>query len=732
TGWKNEEALGQPLESVFHIVNEQTRQIVENPATKALTEGVIVGLANHTVLIAKDGSERPIDDSAAPIRVKDGVVIGCVLVFRDVTERRRQEQSLDESRSRLESTLAAAEIGTWEFDPNKNVVIADKNLAQIFGFAAEIANQSELATFISAIHPADRDRVVSEIERALATEDRFESEYRLGTLHGPLRWVIARGRIERDAAGHAIRMPGVVVDTTRQREAEAEILRLNAESERLRRLYDTMLSNSADFNYTFDLQGRFTYVNRALLNLWQRDLSQAVGKTFFELDYPPELAAQLHQQIQKVIDTRLPVRDETPYTSHSGERQYEYIFVPVIGSNGGVEAVAGSTRDITDQKRVHEQLKDVAARLSEADRRKDEFLATLAHELRNPLAPIRTGLEVMKFTKDDPASMEEIRSMMERQAQQMVRLIDDLLDMSRITQGKLELRKCQVAISDIVQSAVEATQPFVDEANHELEVTLPATPIMLDADPSRLAQVISNLLNNSTKYTPERGHIWLSVERVGSEVAIKVKDNGFGIPPEMQRSIFEMFSQIDRPIEKGYRGLGIGLALVKRLVEMHGGRIEVYSAGTDCGSEFTVTLPIPVDPPIEPAPTQISKETPSSSHRVLVVDDNTDAAHMLSLVVKMLGNEVRIACNGLQAVQFAEEFAPDVVLMDIGMPQMDGYEAAQHIRQQPWGTQMVLVALTGWGQEEDKRQAKAAGFDHHLVKPADPSELQQLLARIRH
>ncbi len=564
-----------------------------------LREGTIVGLANHTILLAKDGTSHPIDDSGSPIRVDD-TIVGVVLVFRDVTKRRRDE---------------------------------------------------------------------------------------------------------------------------------AELVRLAIESDRQRRLYDTILSNTADFNYTFDLQGRFTYINAALLNLWKRDFADAVGKNFFELDYPPELATRLQNQIQQVINTRESVRDETPYSSAVGERQYEYIFVPVIGATGAVEAVAGSTRDITDQKQIQSELRDIAARLSEADRRKDEFLATLAHELRNPLAPIRTGLELMKLAHDDPATIAETRDTMERQTQQMVRLIDDLLDVSRITQGKLELRLCRVTLAEVVQSAVEATQPFIDEANHQLSVTLPASPVLLDADPNRVAQIIANLLNNSTKYTPEGGHIHLVADTDAGHVVISVRDNGVGIPAEMQQNIFELFAQIDRPLEKGYRGLGIGLTLVKRLVEMHGGTIEVASPGIDQGTTFTVRLPYLVESAPPPGP----KTSPSSSpprQRILIVDDNADAAKMLSLVVKMLGNDIRVAYDGRQAIHIAEDFRPDVVLMDIGMPVMNGYEAAQLLRSKPWAQDTILVALTGWGQDEDKRRAEQAGFHHHLVKPAEPAELQRLLNTI--
>ncbi|MCG6158188.1 PAS domain S-box protein [Rubinisphaera margarita] len=360
-----------------------------------------------------------------------------------------------------------------------------------------------------------------------------------------------------------------------------------------------------------------------------------------------------------------------------------------------------------------------------ADRRKDEFLATLAHELRNPLAPIRTGLEVMKLCQDDPETLEEIRQTMERQTQQLIILVDDLLDVSRITRGKLELRKSQVCLADVLQSAREASEPFIVEAGHEFTVAIPEESIYLHADPHRLAQVVSNLLNNAAKYTPNGGKISLEVVPVDEQVSISVTDNGIGIPAEMQTSVFEMFTQIEHCAEKSYAGLGIGLTLVKSLVEMHGGEITVESDGENRGSTFRVQLPVLREPvQITHQPPAVSQN--NGSFRVLIVDDNKSAADMLGLIVEALGHEVRYAADGHEAVATTMEFRPEVVLMDLGMPRMDGYEAARHLRQQPWGTDLTLVALTGWGQDEDKRRTREAGFDLHLVKPAEQSDLEKV------
>jgi CheY-like chemotaxis protein len=320
--------------------------------------------------------------------------------------------------------------------------------------------------------------------------------------------------------------------------------------------------------------------------------------------------------------------------------------------------------------------------------------------------------------------------MMERQMRHMVRLVDDLLDVSRITRGKLELRKQRVDLAAVVRTAVEASRPLIEAAGHHLTITLPPQPLFVDGDPVRLAQVFANLLNNAAKYTERGGRIWLTAERQGSDAVVSVRDTGLGIPREMLGKVFELFTQVERTLEKAQGGLGIGLTLVWRLTEMHGGSVEARSEGYGHGSEFTVRLPAVLVAPVRDKGAE-EEIIPSSGRRILVVDDNRDSAISLGMLLQLMGNEVHTAHDGLEAVQAAEVFRPDVVLLDIGLPKLNGYEAARRIREQPWGGDTVLVAVTGWGQEEDKRRAKEAGFNFHMVKPLEPAALEKLLAGLQ-
>ncbi|HLX23660.1 MAG TPA: CHASE3 domain-containing protein [Usitatibacter sp.] len=458
TGWKTADARGLDLTRVFHIVNEHTRETVENPAVRALREGLIVGLANHTILVARDGTERPIDDSAAPIRLGDDL-FGCVLVFRDVTDRARMD-----------------------------------------------------------------------------------------------------------------------------------------------------------------------------------------------------------------------------------------------------------------------------AEMKAADRRKDEFLATLAHELRNPMAPISNALFVLGREDATAATGERALAMMQRQVKHMVRLIDDLLDVSRIRLGKIVLSRRPIALGGVIEQAVESVSSMIEASNHRLDVSLPAEPILVDADPIRLAQVFSNLLNNSAKFTPKGGVIRLTAETDGADAVVRVADNGEGIDPDHLDKVFELFAQEDFSLERSHGGLGIGLSLVRNLVEQHGGTVVARSEGRGRGSEFIVRLPLARGDVKPSTPTGAANYAAARRRKVLVVDDNKDGAESLRALVELMGHDARVAFDGRAALAIGAEWAPEVVLLDIGLPGVNGYEICREMRTTPWGRHALIVALTGWGQDQDRRRAQEAGFDRHVVKPIDEDELRGVLA----
>jgi signal transduction histidine kinase/ActR/RegA family two-component response regulator len=368
--------------------------------------------------------------------------------------------------------------------------------------------------------------------------------------------------------------------------------------------------------------------------------------------------------------------------------------------------------------------------LRENDRRKDEFIATLAHELRNPLAPIRNSLHILRLTNGgDPAS-EQVCDMIERQVGHLVRLVDDLLEVSRITRGKVELRMEPVEIAGVIRSAVEASRPLIDACDHQLAISLPSESLTVQGDPVRLSQIFANLLNNSSKYMHHGGQIWLSVRHVDDEVQISVRDTGVGIEPEMLDHVFKMFAQVDRSKRQAQGGLGIGLTLVQSLVEMHGGVVEAKSDGLEQGSEFIVRLPLIKETQrAKPPPTAI-REVRMPKLKVLVVDDNQDAATTLSMLLQLLGCDVLTANDGPSALQILKGYRPAVAFLDIGMPGMDGYEVARRIRLIPELQSLMLVALTGWGQQEDRRLSSESGFDHHMLKPADITTLKTLFTSI--
>ena len=491
-----------------------------------------------------------------------------------------------------------------------------------------------------------------------------------------------------------------------------------------------LLESIGDGVITADLNGQVTNMNPVAQALTGWSASEAIGSPVWEV------FAAVNAETHK------PAED--PVSMVLGESSFENwaelsILIARDGTERPIENRAAVIRDRSGQStgavlvfRDVTKARQVEFELREANRRKTEFLAMLAHELRNPLSPICAGIEIIGEASADPVKLGRVQRTMERQAQHLRVLLDDLVDVSRITHGLLELQRVRVNLTDVIGAAVESVTPLIEREGHHLLVEVPDETILLYADPHRLAQVLSNLLNNATKYTPPGGRIRLKAECQGDSVAIAVKDTGIGIASEELDGIFEMFHQTKLPNRKASSGLGIGLALVRSLVELHGGSVEVSSEGEHHGSEFVVRLPLLAGLPTESSTAEepVLPAVSAVKRRVLIVDDNKDGASMLSLVVEALSHEVRVANDGEDGIKLASQFRPDLILMDLGMPGMDGFEAARRLREEPWGKTSFLVALTGWGQEQDKVKTREAGFDHHLVKPASGADLEQLFARL--
>jgi PAS domain S-box-containing protein len=765
TGWTDQDARGMPLESIFRIVNEASRATVESPVETVLTTGSVVGLANHTSLIARDGTERTIDDSAAPIRDAEGRIVGCVLVFRDISERRRAEAALREKEERFRLVVESAQdYAIITLDGDGTVTSWNSGATNVLGYdEPEMVGRNVREVF-------ERDDVelgVPESELQEAMADGRSTHERWHVRKDGSRFWASGSMLRLQHDGGSVGFVKIMRDMTPTKRAAEELQaserRLAIEAAAMNRLHELVsrLLRCSDLTTAMHevLDATMSLVGADMGNVQLiapqdgLDMVAHRGLRHEMLDHFRGVSAEPGTACERALKTgeRVVIEDVErdpeyrPYLATVRAAGYRAVqSTPVLGRNGKLLGIlsthyrkphrpterdlrmldlyARQAADFIERMRVDQALRD-------ADRQKDEFLATLSHELRNPLAPVRNSLEVMKRASGNHSLVEQARGTMERQIRQMVRLIDDLLDVSRITRNRLELRRERVDLASIVRHAVEANRPLFDSASHELEVALPSRPIYLDADPMRLAQVFGNLLTNAGKYTRPRGHISLVAEREHDAVKVTVKDNGMGIPPETLPKVFDLFTQVDRTLERSGGGLGIGLSLVKRLVEMHNGRVTAHSAGKDRGSEFVVRLPISPETRKEEHVEETSAHTEPGGRRILVVDDNRDAAVSLATLLKVTGNDTQTAYDGLEAIEKAAAYKPDVILLDIGLPKLNGYEACRAIREQPWGKRIIMVALTGWGQDEDRRRSSEAGFNTHLVKPVDHAVLAKLLGQ---
>jgi PAS domain S-box-containing protein len=687
---------------------------------------------------------------AYPVKDASGAVREVVLVHEDVTDVRRREEELRTSEERLRLALAASRMNVWDWDLATDIVRCSDNAREFWGI--EVGRAED---FIAVVHPDDVQLLHEASQLAIGGHEPYFSEYRVvGPRHGT-RWVQSRGRVDRAPDGRAARILGVTVDVTELKQAE-EKTRLLADAgatlgasldyqATLAELSRLLVPRFADW-CAVDLLIEGDTLQRVAVH--HRDPSRVALASEIFARFPPRpdddhgpwhvIRAREPEWAAAITDAMLQAGTDDPdhLAMLRGLRLQSFICVPLIARDTAIGALtvvyaesgrqylpadvplcadlAGRAAIAVDNARLYE-------RLRVEDRRKDEFLATLAHELRNPLAPIRTGLALLRATTDQ-TTVERTKDVMERQLGHMVRLIDDLLDLSRVTRGAVSLNLERLDLWSVVGHAIEASRPLLDAAGVQLVVRPPEEPIILDADRTRMSQIFSNILNNAAKFTDRGGRVELVAVEAGSDVLISVTDTGTGIPREMLSQIFEMFVQVRGTPMAGHTGLGIGLTLVQRLVELHGGRVWAESAGPGRGSIFYVRMPRAATAGgAQEPPAPDSRPGVPPVRRVLVVDDNVDAAEMLAALVGLDGHEVRTAPSGAAALEIVRDFRPDVAFLDIGLPGMSGYELAVQMRRDPRLRDVVLVAVTGWGQAEDRQKSKEAGFDDHLTKPVDPS-----------
>ena len=899
TGWTLRDASGKALQDVFQIVNEDTRKPAENPIERVLETGRIVGLANHTSLIARDGTEVAIEDSAAPIRNPQGVVSGAVMVFHDVTRRRKAERALRASEERLRAVFSQAAVGiaTAEFDGRFQE--ANQKFCAILGYPLE---ELRGHTFLDLTHPDDVEPTRTQVRRLVeGAIPSYALEKRYLRKDGNPVWSSTTVTLLRDESGAATQFIGIIEDITERKRTEELQARLAA-----------VVEFTDDAIITKTLEGIITTWNPGAQRIFGYTAAEAIGRPVTmlipeekQLNEEPTILERLrrgeridhyettrrhkdgkivfvsltvsplkdgsgeiigaskiarditHQkraeqilreqakvlgllettgkaigsklELRKVLQTVTDVATQLSgakfgaffynvtndqgesfllYTLSGAPREAfekfglprntpifhptftgqgvvrsgditrdprygtmpphhgmpkghlpvrSYLATSVIGRAGEVlgglffghpdpdvfnEAserlvigVAAQAAVAMDNARLYEAAqREIESReraeeaLRETDRRKDEFLATLAHELRNPLAPIRQAAMISQSPSATDEAKHWSHEVISRQVKHMSLLLDDLLDVSRITRGTLALRIEMTDLATIVDAAVEQARPLIDAKHHELETNLPSSPVRFAGDPLRLAQILSNLLTNAAKYTDPRGKIRLDATADAGEVVIKVTDTGVGLTSEAIPSVFTMFSQVKGTEDRSEGGLGIGLALAKGLMSLHGGTIEAASAGIGRGSEFTVRLPrrtVAEADPRDPAVEVAARARPV--RRVLIADDNGDAAESLAMLIRLDGHEVAVGANGIEALELIDAVNPEVAFLDIGMPGLDGYEVARRIRANPRHAGVVLAAVTGWGQESDKARARAAGFDLHFTKPIEPDKLLDLL-----
>lgn len=680
-------------------------------------------VVEHRLREADTGEERWLglfgryfyDASGQPVRLSG--------VSRDVTarqqadaERRAAAEALRASEARFRR--ASEVVGALVYDTD----LAGSTPAIVHGLEAVVGESWGAATseaWHARIHPDDLPGHRARLRDAVDSGTRrWVDRYRVRHADGSWRHVEDVAEIVRTPDSTATRLVGTILDVTERVEQETAL----AESEAR---FRAMADQTPVVMWVTSPRGDIEFVNQAYCVFFGVTLDDVRGPNWRPLVHPEDDGYV--SAFADALVTQRPFQAAARAKRADGEwRWIESIGHPRY-ANGVFVGMIGVSSDVTDQRRASELARKAA-------REKDDFIAVLAHELRNPLAPIRTAVSVLRAAGPAVPHLAKCRDIIDRQVSQMARLLDDLLDVSRLSQGKLTLQRATVPVRDVVDIAAETVRPLVDDREHTLTIDEIPPALMIDADPARLAQVFINLLNNAAKYTNRHGQITLTVEERNGCMVFRVRDNGIGIRPEMRERIFELFTQTEDAQPRADGGLGIGLGLTRRLVELHGGTITAESLGVDQGSTFTVTLPLDAHAQTTASRPDTRKELAAPAHssrrRVLVVDDNADAADTLTMLLEAIGCEVCTAYDGESALQKASSFQPDLVLLDLGMPHLSGQVVCQRLRAETWGAHVVIAAVTGWGQEEDRRRTRAAGFDHHLVKPVDPEMLTRLVREL--
>ena len=738
-GHRRADVVGQQLADLIVPVPLRERHRRGMAHYLATGEGPIIGKRVEMPALRADGAEFPVELTVTRVKGEGGPVF--VAYLRDISERNQSQAVLRQSEARFRGLIEQAPFSVQVFSPDGRTLQVNRCWEELWGVKLEEIGDYNILTD----RQLEEKGVLRYIQRGFAGHaTRIPAiEYNPDdtvpgvTRHAdPRRWLSAVIYPLRDSEGEIREVVLIHEDITARKQLEGELqVRVNelaTAGEQKEKIYASLRESEQKLRLLADTIPQLAWMARPDGHIFwfNQRWYEYTGLTPEQVEgwgwqsvHDPELLPAVLERWRGSITSGEAFDMVFPLRGRGGEyRPFLTRVNPLRGDDGRILYWFGTNTDISDIKAMEEALRD-------ADRRKDEFLATLAHELRNPLAPIRNSLQILKMPTVDTATAQQTRQVMERQVHHLVRLVDDLLDVSRAMRGKIELRREPVELATVVARAVETAQPLIEVQNHELEIALPEESLLLHADPVRLSQVFGNLLTNAAKYSEPGAKILLSARREGDEAHIRVVDNGIGIAADVLPHIFELFVQVDQSTARKHSGLGIGLTLVKNLVDLHGGTVEARSPGLGGGSEFLVHLPLMPrkQQALDKDDRTTAQDAVTSGQRLLVVDDNIDAAATLAALLRLQGHHVQIANDGLTALKVAKEFVPALILLDIGMPGMDGYEVARRIRQMPRLDGTRLVALTGWGQEEDRRRTAKAGFNRHLVKPLQPETLESLL-----